>query len=52
MNENLRVYTNPDIEGVELCGAMKNVIALAVGISIGLGFQDNAVLRTSLNVRV
>ena len=42
MNENLRVYTNPDIEGVEICGAMKNVIALAVGISTGLGYQDNA----------
>lgn len=42
MNDNMRVYTSPDMEGVELCGAMKNVIALAVGISSGLGFQDNA----------
>ena len=39
---NLRVYTNTDILGVELCGALKNVIALAVGISIGLGYGDNA----------
>lgn len=42
MTDNLRVYTNKDINGVELCGAMKNVIALAVGISDGLGFGDNA----------
>jgi len=38
----MRVYTNTDIFGVELCGAMKNIIALAVGISIGLGYGDNA----------
>lgn len=37
-----RVYTNSDIDGVELCGAMKNVIALTVGISKGAGFGDNA----------
>jgi len=36
-----RVYTNPDIMGVELCGALKNVIALAAGISDGLGFGNN-----------
>lgn len=42
MNKNMRVYTNTDIRGVELCGAMKNVIALGVGISAGLGFGDNA----------
>lgn len=36
-----RVYTNPDIIGVELCGALKNVIALAAGISDGLGFGNN-----------
>ena len=38
----LRVYTNSDINGVELCGALKNVMALAAGISEGLGYGDNA----------
>ncbi|MBP2664359.1 MAG: hypothetical protein H6Q71_2307 [Firmicutes bacterium] len=37
-----RVYTNPDIIGVELAGALKNVIALGAGLSDGLGFGDNA----------
>ena len=37
----LRVYTNEDMLGVELCGALKNVIALAAGIAAGLGFGDN-----------
>lgn len=41
-NPMMRVYTNPDVEGVELCGAMKNIIALAAGISSGLGYSDNA----------
>lgn len=42
MNSFMRVYTNDDIHGVELCGAVKNVIALAAGISRGLGHGDNA----------
>ena len=42
MNTCMRVYTNPDIKGVELCGALKNIIALAAGISTGLGYGDNA----------
>ena len=41
-NEVLRVYTNTDIKGVEICGAMKNIIALAAGVSDGLGYGDNA----------
>ena len=41
MNEVMRVYTNDDITGVELCGAMKNIIALASGVALGLGYGDN-----------
>ena len=40
-NECMRVYTNEDVLGVELCGAMKNIIALASGIAAGLGCGDN-----------
>ncbi len=36
-----RVYTNPDVVGVELCGASKNVIAIAAGMCDGLGYGDN-----------
>ena len=42
INNNFRVYTNPDIIGVEIGGALKNIIALAAGISDGLGYGDNA----------
>lgn len=42
INQNFRVYTNPDLIGVEIGGALKNIIALAAGISDGLGFGDNA----------
>ncbi|SDH04666.1 NAD(P)H-dependent glycerol-3-phosphate dehydrogenase [Desulfosporosinus hippei] len=41
MTPSFRVYTNPDIIGVELGGALKNVIALCTGIAEGLGFGDN-----------
>ena len=37
-----RVYTNPDIIGVELGGALKNIIALGAGIAEGLGYGDNS----------
>jgi len=40
-NEVFRVYTSPDVLGIELGGALKNVIALAAGIADGLGFGDN-----------
>lgn len=42
MTNRLRVYTNDDIIGIEIGGAIKNVIALACGISDGIGFGDNA----------
>ncbi len=41
MGDNFRVYASADIIGVELGGALKNVIALAAGISDGLGYGDN-----------
>lgn len=41
-NNVMRVYANSDILGVEICGALKNIIALAAGISTGLGYGDNA----------
>jgi glycerol-3-phosphate dehydrogenase (NAD(P)+) len=37
-----RPYTNTDVVGVEIAGAMKNVIALAVGMAVGLGMGDNS----------
>jgi len=40
-SERFRIYTNSDIIGVELAGALKNVIAIACGVSDGLGFGDN-----------
>lgn len=39
--DRFRVYTNQDIVGVELAGALKNIIGIAAGISDGLGFGDN-----------
>ncbi len=41
MNENMRVYASDDVAGVELCAAMKNVIALCAGCCDGMGFGDN-----------
>ncbi len=38
-----RIYTNDDVVGVELCGAVKNVVAISAGVVIGLGFGMNSV---------
>ena len=42
MNSYFRVYTSPDVIGIEMGGALKNVIALAAGIADGLGYGDNS----------
>lgn len=42
MNEVFRVYISPDVLGIELGGALKNVVALAAGIADGLGYGDNS----------
>ncbi|SFA77795.1 glycerol 3-phosphate dehydrogenase (NAD(P)+) [Acetitomaculum ruminis DSM 5522] len=42
MNEVFRVYTNPDILGIEIGASLKNVIALAAGMADGLGYGDNS----------
>lgn len=41
MDNNFRVYTNHDVVGVEIGAAVKNIVALAAGISDGLGYGDN-----------
>ena len=41
-NSCMRVYTNTDVVGVEICGAMKNIIAIAAGINNGMGLGDNS----------
>lgn len=41
MNENLRVYTSKDVKGVELGGALKNIIAFCAGVAAGIGLGDN-----------
>ena len=48
-SDTFRVYTNDDVVGVEFCGAVKNPIAVAVGMSDGMGFGDNS--RASLITR-
>lgn len=41
MTNKFRVYTNDDLVGVEIAGAVKNIIALAAGVSDGIGYGDN-----------
>jgi glycerol-3-phosphate dehydrogenase (NAD(P)+) len=41
MTQTFRVYTNPDVVGCEIAGALKNVMAIAAGIADGLGYGDN-----------
>ena len=41
MSPEFRVYISPDIQGIEIGGALKNVVALAAGIADGLGYGDN-----------
>jgi glycerol-3-phosphate dehydrogenase (NAD(P)+) len=41
MTQRFRVYTNPDVVGCEIAGALKNVIAIAAGTAAGLGYGDN-----------
>lgn len=43
MSRSFRVYTNPDIAGVEMGGALKNIVAMAAGMVVGLGYGDNTV---------
>ena len=42
MDKNFRIYTNDDIIGVEIGGAVKNIIALAAGVCDGIGYGDNS----------
>ena len=48
-NQVMRVYTNDDIRGVEISGALKNIMALAAGIAAGMGYGDN--LKAALITR-
>ena len=41
MNEKMRIYSSSDIKGVELGGALKNIIAFCAGVAAGIGFGDN-----------
>src|SRR5207245_4971044 len=50
--DRFRVYTSDDVTGVEICGALKNVVAIGAGISDGLGYGHNtraALITRGLN---
>ncbi len=52
ISSHFRVYTNPDVAGVEMGGALKNIVAIASGIARGLGYGDNttaAIITRGLN---
>ena len=51
MNEKMRVYTSEDIKGVELGGALKNIIAFCAGVAAGLGYGDNTFDICSINYK-
>ena len=42
MNENMRIYTSNDVRGIELGGALKNIIAFCAGVGAGMGLGDNS----------
>lgn len=42
MSENMRIYTSNDVKGVELGGALKNIIAFCAGVAAGIGLGDNS----------
>ena len=42
MSENMRIYTSDDVKGVELGGALKNIIAFCAGVAAGIGLGDNS----------
>ena len=49
MNDVFRVYTSPDIKGIELGGSLKNVIALAAGVADGLGYEVSMPIVEKVN---
>ena len=42
MSNKMRIYTSKDVKGVELGGALKNIIAFCAGVAVGIGLKDNA----------
>ena len=42
MSKDLRIYTSKDVKGVELGGALKNIIAFCAGTAAGIGLGDNS----------